>query len=189
MSANNPSEPIITYRTITNEFIDEQGIKHMKIIKIETTMYSMQSSNETTKEVNDSSEGEEQTNDIDVNTHAKTDETFTTMITDIINAMPENRKFLGISEFVQSINEIISQTNSIKEGNDAKYNFKVSNIILNNDNVNKNYIKFIKDTFKSAISSKLFSMLFPLNNHPTLAKVRCRKSVDGLKDKWIIKFK
>ena len=109
------------------------------------------------------------------------DDLFTKMLTDLINAMPENRKFVGISELTQAINEIISNTTD-----PTQYSFKLSNMLLS---MNSNYIKSIKEIFKSDVSSKMLTMLFPLTNHEIFKKCRCRRNIDGLKDKWIIKFK
>ena len=115
------------------------------------------------------------TNDIDV------DELFTKMLTDLINNMPDNRKFIGISELTQAINEIISNSTS-----PDKYSFKISNMLLSMDPY---YIKSIKEIFKSDVSSKMINIIFPLSNNDTFIKCRCRRNVDGLKDKWVIKFK
>lgn len=110
-------------------------------------------------------------NDIDV------DELFTNMLTDLINNMPDNRKFVGISELTQAINEIISN-----QSPSDKYSFKISNMLLSMD---PKYIKSLKEIFKTNISSKMIN----INYDEIFVKCRCRKNIDGLKDKWVIKFK
>lgn len=113
--------------------------------------------------------------DIDV------DELFTKMLTDLINNMPDSRKFVGISELTQAINEIVSNTTS-----PDKYSFKISNMLLSMDPI---YIKSLKDIFKSDVSAKMINILFPLNHNDNFIKCRCRRNIDGLRDKWVIKFK
>lgn len=132
-------------------------------------------SEEHTTEISDVSTSVKKYHDIDV------DELFTRMLTDLINNMPDNRKFVGISELTQAINEIVSNTTSPDQ-----YSFKISNMLLSMDPI---YIKSLKDIFKSDVSAKMINILFPLNHNDNFIKCRCRRNIDGLRDKWVIKFK